>query len=85
MLKKNPDPGILSGIEDDRVKVMPASMGILENGIVYVPEADFGELFSIVRIVNDGECAFVEQEFTGWMGKNGLKSNKNRMLFLDFL
>ena len=39
VLGKNPDPATLAGIEDDHVKVMPASMGLLKNNCVYSPQA----------------------------------------------
>ena len=59
ILGKNPDSDILMGIEDDGIKIKPTSMGQLRNGVVYDPNGDVAELFSVDRIINDGECACV--------------------------
>ncbi len=62
---KNPDPTIIANLQDERVKLKPASTGWLRGvgDMVYDPEADFASLYSIHRIDIDGEAAKVKVSF----------------------
>jgi hypothetical protein len=63
VLGKNPDPTILMNLQDERVKLKPASAGRLRADMVYDPEVDWVELYSIIRIEIAGEAAKVEVSF----------------------
>jgi hypothetical protein len=63
VLGKNPDPGILKDLQDENVRLKPASEGMLLDDRVYDPGADWAEMYSISKIeISDG-VARVEAGF----------------------
>jgi hypothetical protein len=63
ILGKNPERGILKGLQDESVSLKPASDGRLVGDCVYDPAVDWAELYSISRIeITDG-TARVEASF----------------------
>ena len=60
---KNPDSTVLSNLADEAVKLKPASEGRLRGDIVYDPETDFAEEYSIISISFTGEEAKAQVDF----------------------
>ena len=64
---KNPELSIIAGLGDDQIKMKPASMGKLKDGLglgsVYDPQADLAELLSVKIISMDDIDAILEISF----------------------
>ena len=70
VLGKNPAPNILANLHDERISLRPASAGRHRDGIVYDPDMDWSELYSISSIEIDDGNAKVQVSFY----KHGLGS-----------